>query len=89
VQEVLSVFRTDTAERIAKLKAALARDDRTTVRHQAHAIKGSSGQVGAMEVSSLCRQLEADAMTASPDVLKDLATRAEAAFAEVLRVMPE
>ena len=38
VQEVLSVFRTDTAERMAKLKAALARDDRTTVRHQAHAI---------------------------------------------------
>ena len=42
-----------------------------------------------MEVSTLCRQLEADAMTAPPDVLKDLTARAEAAFAEVLRVMPE
>jgi HPt (histidine-containing phosphotransfer) domain-containing protein len=89
VQEVLSVYRTDTAERMAKLKAAVAREDRAMVKNQAHAIKGSSGQVGAVEVAAHCRELELGAMTAAPEVLRDLVGRAEAALVEVLRVMPE
>jgi HPt (histidine-containing phosphotransfer) domain-containing protein len=87
VNEVLSVFRTDTAERFAKLKAALAQDDRTTVRNHAHAMKGSSGQVGAFEVATFCRQIEAEAINGPPETLKDLIARAEAAFAEVLQAM--
>ena len=87
VNEVLSVFRTDTAERFAKVKEALARDDRTTVKNHAHAMKGSSGQVGAFEVATLCRQIEAEAMSGSLESLQDLIARAEGEFAEVLQAM--
>ena len=87
VNEVLSVFQSDTADRIRKLRAALAQDDRQQVRHQAHAIKGSAGQVGATDVSELCRQLELYALTAETPVLHDLMERLEASFADVCRAM--
>jgi HPt (histidine-containing phosphotransfer) domain-containing protein len=87
VNEVLSVFQSDTADRVGKLRAAVAQDDRQQVRHQAHAVKGSAGQVGALGVSELCRQLELVALTAEKPVLDDLVARIEASFADVRRAM--
>jgi HPt (histidine-containing phosphotransfer) domain-containing protein len=87
VNEVLSVFQSDTSDRIGKLRAALVQDDRQQVRHQAHAVKGSAGQVGAPGVSELCRQLELLALTAEPPVLHDLVARLEVSFADVCRAM--
>jgi len=87
VKEVLAVFRSDTAERIAKLRAALDRGDRVTVKNQAHAVKGSAGQVGAAEVSELCRDIELQSIASDEPVLRGLVTRLEAAFASVVRDM--
>jgi HPt (histidine-containing phosphotransfer) domain-containing protein len=87
VNEVLAVFQSDTTDRIRKLRAALDSGDRQQVRHQAHAVKGSAGQVGAAGVSELCRQLELQALTAETPVLLDLTARLEAAFADVCRAM--
>jgi HPt (histidine-containing phosphotransfer) domain-containing protein len=87
VNEVLSVFQSDTADRIRKLRAALDQGDRQQVRHQAHAIKGSAGQVGAAGVSELCRQLELYALTGETPVLLDLTARLEVSFADVCRAM--
>jgi len=88
VQEVLTIFRSDTADRIAKLKAAVQADDRSTVRNQAHALKGSAGQIGANELATVCKQVEADALTAPKTALQQLVRQLESAFAEVVRAMP-
>jgi histidine phosphotransfer protein HptB len=87
VQEVLAVFQSDTAERLRKVLIAIANNDRSEVRHQSHAIRGSAGQVGAHAVAALCHSLESLAPTAGPAELQDLARRAETAFAEVVRDM--
>ena len=87
VKEVLSVFRSDTAERIAKLRAALDRGDRVTVKNQAHAVKGSAGQVGAAEVSELCRKIEFQAVASDEAVLRALVAQLDTAFASVCREM--
>ena len=87
VTEVLTVFQSDTADRIQRLRAALAQDDRRQVRSQAHAIKGSAGQVGAGGVHELCRQLEVMAFSADKPVLHDLVGRLDASFAGVCRAM--
>jgi len=86
VEEVLAVFRSDTSDRIAKLGAALDRGDRIVVKNQAHAIKGSAGQVGASGVFALCREIEIQAASDGA-ALKDLVTQLEAAFAAVCRDM--
>src|SRR5689334_2264582 len=88
VKEVLNVFRTDTAERLAKLRNALERGDLAQVKGQAHSMKGSASQVGARSVAMLCQQIEAEALTADPATLRDVVDRVEAEFAAVIRVMP-
>jgi HPt (histidine-containing phosphotransfer) domain-containing protein len=87
VNEVLSVFQSDTADRLRKLRAALEAGDRQAVKNQAHAVKGSAGQVGAACVSDLCRRIESQALTADASVLHDLTGQLETAFADVCREM--
>lgn len=87
VNEVLGVFQSDTADRLRKLRAGLEAGDRQMVRGQAHAVKGSAGQVGAAGVSDLCRQIESLAVTADASVLHDLTAQLEAEFADVCREM--
>ena len=57
VLEVLSVFQTDTAARLRTLQAALAAGDTAQVRTQAHSIKGSASQVGALGLAALCQSI--------------------------------
>jgi histidine phosphotransfer protein HptB len=87
VNEVLAVFQSDTSDRVRKLRAAVEQNDRIQVRNQAHAVKGSAGQVGALVVSSLCRQLELEALTADQAVLRDVASRLQTEFVSVCRDM--
>src|SRR3954451_18625890 len=87
VNEVLAVFQTDTAERIESLRKALAAGDRTHVKNQAHAIKGSAAQVGANPLAAICHSLEAQAMTAEPAQLQSILRQLESAFSDVVRAM--
>ena len=61
VQEVLTVFQTDTATRLESLQAAAAASDMPRVKSQAHSIKGSAGQVGAIGMAALCQRIEQQA----------------------------
>jgi HPt (histidine-containing phosphotransfer) domain-containing protein len=68
VREVIAVFQSDTEIRIQKLRTAIAGADAVQARAEAHAIKGSAGQVGATHLSQICREIEAAALR------KDLAS---------------
>jgi HPt (histidine-containing phosphotransfer) domain-containing protein len=87
VQEVLAVFRSDTADRISRLRVALHGGDYRAVKHEAHALKGSAGQVGANEVFTLSREMEQQAGAANPAGLPELLVRLQAAFDQVSREM--
>jgi HPt (histidine-containing phosphotransfer) domain-containing protein len=80
-------FRSDTSNRIGRLRAALDRGDRAVVKNEAHAIKGSAGQVGATTVSALCRQIELQASGSDAAALRNLIAQLDAAFANVCREM--
>jgi len=87
VKEVLAVFRTDTAERIARLRASLDRGDTAGVKSEAHALKGSSGQVGAGGLSSICRQIELHIAGPETAAVRGLVAQLESAFESVCRDM--
>lgn len=87
VDEILAVFRSDTAKRLAKAHEALATENRVELKSQAHAIKGSAGQVGAPVVAAICQSLESRALSADTGELRDVLGQLEAGFAEVLRAM--
>lgn len=87
VKEVLSVFQSDSAERLQALRAASAAGDRETVRKQAHTLKGSSAQVGALAMSNICQRLESCAREASAQEIDDLIGKIEVDFAAVRQQM--
>jgi HPt (histidine-containing phosphotransfer) domain-containing protein len=87
VDEVLTVFRTDTATRLQSLKAALAAGNAAQVKTQAHSIKGSASQVGAMGMASLCQRIEHEAAERTSAELALWMAELEAGFAEVCRAI--
>ena len=89
VREVISIFQTDTRARIRKLQQALADGDAAKARGEAHAIKGSSAQVGALELSELCRGVEFAAARQDVAAASSLFPELETAFAAVCSAMSE
>lgn len=57
-REILDAFRRSTDGLLAKLREDLARGDFTEAARTAHAIKGSSANVGALMLSSAARSVE-------------------------------
>ena len=65
VTEFIDVFLEDLPARIERLRETVASGDPKAIRSAAHAIRGSSGSVGAVALSGLCAQLEEYASTGS------------------------
>ena len=66
VEELIAIFQTDTASRLELLAHAVETADYSTVRTEAHTIKGSALQVGAVQVADVCRTIEIEARKPQP-----------------------
>jgi HPt (histidine-containing phosphotransfer) domain-containing protein len=82
VEELIAIFQTDTAERLDLLARAVEAADYPTARHEAHTIKGSALQVGAVRFADACREVEMEARKPQPGDLAPL-------FGTVLRTFDE
>jgi CheY-like chemotaxis protein/HPt (histidine-containing phosphotransfer) domain-containing protein len=58
VRGIMAKFIEDAASRLTLLKAAVEMRDAAALRDMAHALKGSSGNVGAQALADLCRTLQ-------------------------------
>jgi HPt (histidine-containing phosphotransfer) domain-containing protein len=56
--EVVQVFLNSTPVRLSDLQQAITQNDAAAVKDLAHALKGSSGTLGARQMAELCLQLE-------------------------------
>jgi len=83
VSEVFAIFRSDTGMRLEALGQAIAGADMTVVRKQAHALKGSSGQVGATALAQMCRQMEESAANGNMADVNSLLHRMQAQFEQI------
>jgi HPt (histidine-containing phosphotransfer) domain-containing protein len=59
VAEMIDAFVTDAGRRLHLIRTAMLNSDVRALQHQVHAIKGSSKQMEAWQVASLCEQIEA------------------------------
>jgi HPt (histidine-containing phosphotransfer) domain-containing protein len=75
LDELVDTYLEDAETQLAALRQAVADDDPAAILRPAHTLKSSSANVGAMTVSDLSRDLEADARTG---VVPDMAARVEA-----------
>ena len=83
VEELIAIFQTDTASRLELLERAVGTADYTVVRQEAHTIKGSALQVGAVQVAEICRQLELESRQPQPTDLTFLLRALLRSFDEV------
>lgn len=62
---LVSTFKQDSTERIASLRNLIQQEDTDLVRRAAHSFKGSSSNIGAQRLSTLCAALEKKALAGS------------------------
>ncbi|MBI1292617.1 hypothetical protein GC173_15475 [bacterium] len=82
IQELVDLFVSDTTARIASMVESVARQDRLTLKRQAHAVKGASANMGATHLFNICMQLEKSSETGNVDELSQLLSAAQSAMAE-------
>lgn len=56
--ELVDAFCADTAERLHRLREAVAHINAQAIRKEAHSIKGSAQQMGADAMAALCQEIE-------------------------------
>ncbi len=88
VSELLGIFQEDSQARLQELYRAIVDEDTGMIQNQAHALKGSAAQIGAMAVSGLCRQMERLSKTGTALERKVLFEEIAAALREVLARIP-
>ena len=85
VSEVLALFQSDTQSRLRALRGSVQAGDRRRARMEAHSLKGSAVQVGAIAMAELCAELELTAET-RPE-LESVLEQIEARFAAVSKAI--
>jgi signal transduction histidine kinase/DNA-binding response OmpR family regulator len=81
--ELLAVYLRDTPSRLAALHEAVAHADAEELRRAAHSLKGSSSQIGAVQIAHLCAELEGQVRTADLTGALDTLRRLDEAFVRV------
>jgi HPt (histidine-containing phosphotransfer) domain-containing protein len=69
-REVISTFLSEAKSRIEQMNQALSQSNLPELRLAAHTLKSSSALVGAVHLSGLCEQLEAQVCEAIEDRIK-------------------
>lgn len=81
--EFLTAYVEDATESLKRMDAAIAAQDRDGLRHSAHALKGSSGNMSMVEMLRLGEEIERLALQAPAEELRAAADRLRQALARV------
>ena len=87
VAELIQSYTGDMEDRLQRIRGAMARSDAATLRCQVHAIKGSSKQMAADGVASICEQIEKAERERPVSQLADLVAQLEFLVGEVCDAM--
>lgn len=84
LSELIDIFLTSTPEMIDQMRHALEDEDSDSLRRDAHTLKGSSGQMGALRIQDLCATIETLASTGSLVGIEALLSEVSLAFARAV-----
>ena len=82
-KDLLEVFLSDSPKRMKKILLAVQENDMTTLASEAHALKGSSGNLGAQQLSGLCGNIEELAQSNSTEGLSSMLEGMEKHFRDL------
>lgn len=81
--ELIDVYLADTPNRLALLRRAIESGDAETCVREAHTLKSSSANLGALELSASAREIEAAGRAGRTAALAEKIERFESQFAAV------
>jgi HPt (histidine-containing phosphotransfer) domain-containing protein len=85
VTELIGIFNNDVSYRLSQMKAGLRAGDARQVSQAAHALKGASGELGAVGLREICARLESSTAQGSMEsiapMLRELEAEADRALA--------
>lgn len=81
--ELHTVFMSSSTALIAEMHAAIAANDPETLQEKAHSLKSSSGNMGALQLSEICLQLEKMGQAKKLDQAKALSQTLDYEFKQV------
>jgi HPt (histidine-containing phosphotransfer) domain-containing protein len=87
VADLIVAFKVDTTNHLRDTRNAVRSGDRTCLSAQAHSIKGSSGQMGAIALAAIWEQVEFAALETPASQLISYIDDAEKEFTNVCRAM--
>jgi CheY-like chemotaxis protein len=81
LDELIDLFLTDAPKLIDQMRRSSEDQDGSALRREAHTLKGSSGQMGALRIQDICATIETLAETGSLVGVEPLLTELSLAFA--------
>lgn len=83
--ELVDIFLEDSAKQLAHLEQALSKRDVKTLERVAHTLKSSCANLGAVEMSRLCFEMEKRGRAATFEGVPELLKNTTVAYTEVCR----
>jgi CheY-like chemotaxis protein/HPt (histidine-containing phosphotransfer) domain-containing protein len=87
--ELIGLFLGDASKLLASLREAVARGEAEELQRAAHTLKSSSASLGAMVLSTLCRELEAMGRAGTLEGAAEKVSQVEAEYQRVKAVLEE
>jgi CheY-like chemotaxis protein/HPt (histidine-containing phosphotransfer) domain-containing protein len=87
LKAVVSEFLKDVPNQLALLSNAVRDGDRATIKGIAHRIKGSSANVGGLELQNISARLQEEALQGPEETIRTLARQIEEEFQRIKEVM--
>ena len=85
--ELIDAYLDDTPNRLRRMCAAIEIGDTAVCGQEAHTLKSSSANLGAVELSNLARHIETAARGATPELIATEVQRCEEEFARVKTIL--
>jgi HPt (histidine-containing phosphotransfer) domain-containing protein len=85
--ELIELFLSDAPARIRELETGLASGEIKLVERAAHTLKSSSANIGALNLSALCKRIEELARNQQKDAIKSLVADTTKSFSEAEAVL--
>ncbi len=89
LKRIISAYLSSSEPLIAELRKALVVNNLEVLQKSAHSLKSSSANVGAIELSGICKKLEMDCRSNSLEDGQDLVAAIESEFLQVKRALNE
>jgi HPt (histidine-containing phosphotransfer) domain-containing protein len=87
--ELIDLYLSDAPQRMGEIRQALSTNDWKLLERAAHTLKSSSANIGARELSAICKELEAKARAGDPQVCARLFERSAAQLVRVESALRE